>query len=335
MKKKIALVFYSILAVCLISLTFTSCDMLSALLGGEGGDGAFLPTNEQMITALKEALSTGSADAGATLSVVGAFNNPDNGRRIPLPPEVNNAVIKLNTLPSIPEVPSIPGYTDLLPANNLSAASIFNAIGGQKALNDLQTDINASAEEASKDVAGAFSSAITSMTFSDALTILKGVKGTEATDYLVETTKVPLKNAFKNVLDPVLNKPLLFTVSANTAWDNLTTKYNNCAKDYNNAVDLYNNAANKFNNLIETNILAAAAAQGLNLSKRPIINSSLDGINTDLGDFILEKALTEVFKEMAVVEKKIRDDPLGFLSDVIGALTDIAKKVFEWAKGLI
>jgi len=309
MKNKFVLTLRSILVVGFISLSFTTCDLLNSLLGDNEGKNEFSPTNNQMISALKEALSTGSNDAGATLSVVGAFNN-NPARRIPLPPEAETAIGALNSLP-IPSV-NIPGFT-IPGVPNVN--TLLGQIGGQK-LEDLKTSINASAEKASEGVANAFRASITSMTIQDALTILKGEKGTEATEYLEATTKTPLKAAFKLVLDPVLDTPIILDVSANEAWTTVITYYNDFALKYNTAVDVYNS------------IPALLLPNKTNFKK-------LDPINTDLGDFVLEKALTAVFTEMAVVEKKIRDDPLGFISDVLGALTDITKKVFDWAKNAI
>jgi len=301
MKNKLVLAFCSIFIVVFMSFSLTSCDLLLGLLGGEEGGGSFSPTTEQMATALKEALITGSTDAGNELSQEGAFNE-NLSRRIPLPPEVNTAINGLNSLPSIP-------------GSTLNAKTVFNSIAGPK-LDNLVTSINESAEKASEGVAEAFALSITSMTFQDALIILKGEKGTEATEYLEATTRVPLKNAFHEVLAPALNAELFYDlvtgkfISANKLWTDVTIEYNNFARLYNPAVDAYNL---------------------LPLSKL----KNIDEINTNLGEFVLEKALTAVFKEMAEVEKRIRADPLGFISGALGALSDIAKDVFGWAKQFV
>jgi len=317
MKNKIVKTLCLVLVVGFLSLALTSCDLLLGLLGGDGGeDSAFSPTTEQMAFALKEALITGSTDAGNELSQEGAFYN-NLSRRIPLPPEVDASINSLNTLPSIPSV-NIPGVN--LPTVP-SAKTIFDKIAGSK-LDSLVKSINESAEDASKGVAAAFAASITSMTFQDALIILKGEKGTEATEYLEATTRVPLKAAFKLVLDPALDADLFYDIftkqyiSANKLWADVITEYNNFAGTYNPAVDLY------------YSISSILIPNKISLKK-------IDLINTDLGDFVLEKALTAVFKEMADVEKRIRTDPLGFLSDVLGALTDAAAKVFDWAKQFI
>jgi len=318
MKNKIVKTFCAILVVGFLAFSLASCDLLLGLLGGEeGGGGSFSPTTEQMASALKEALITGSTDAGNELSHEGAFNK-NLSRRIPLPPEVNTAMDGLNSLPSVSVSIPIPGYPiPIVP----DAKTVYNTIIGPK-LESLVTSINESAEEASKGVAAAFATSITSMTFQDALIILKGEKGTEATEYLEATTRVPLKEAFHKVLAPALNAELfydLFTgnyISANKIWTDVTTEYTKFAGSYNGAIDFYNS------------IPAFFLPNKTNYNK-------LNPINTDLGDFVLEKALTAVFNEMANVEKRIRTDPLGFLSDVLGALSDIAKDVFGWAKQFV
>jgi hypothetical protein len=49
-------------------------------------------------------------------------------------------------------------------------------------------------------------------------------------------------------------------------------------------------------------------------------------VNADINEFVLDKALTAVFAQMSNVEKNVRANPVQFL-------TDIATKVFNWAKG--
>jgi len=294
MKNKMVLNSCTMLVVGFLSFALASCDLLLAILGGEEGGGTEF-SSEQMATALKQALTTGSYEAGDELSKVGGFNNVP-ARRIPLPPEADTAINSLNTLPSV---------------GTFSAKTVFDSITGTK-LNNLLNSINASAEDASKGVAAAFAASITSMTFQDALIILKGEKGTEATEYLETTTKAPLKAAFKEVIDPALNAELFYDlltnkhISANKLWNDVITEYNDFARLYNPAVDTYN-------------LFASSKLSKINL------------INTDLGDFVLEKALTAVFKEMAEVEKRIREDPYGFITDLF---SDISAKVFDWAKKL-
>jgi hypothetical protein len=126
------------------------------------------------------------------------------------------------------------------------------------------------------------------MSFSDAAGILKG-SNTSATEYLQRTTTNPLKNAFRPELNSALNEPIIAGISAQRAWDTLKNNYNTVA----------------------TSPVGRLA--------------SLQRVDADINEFVLDKALTAVFSQMADVEKDVRANPVRFL-------TDIATKVFNWAK---
>ena len=160
--------------------------------------------------------------------------------------------------------------------------------GGQQQINDLVLRINTAAESASKKVGPIFGNAITSMTISDAANILKG-SNTAATEYLVRTTTTPLKAAFRPELNAALREPIIANISAQQTWDSLVTSYNNVA----------NSVVGRL--------------------------ASLQPVNTDLNEFVLDKALTAVFSEMGGVERNIRANPAQFLSD-------LSTNVFNWAK---
>ena len=211
-----------------------------------------------MISALREALTKGAENAGAQLSVSGAFNN-NLARKIPLPPEAKPILDNISKIP-----------------------------GGQQQVNDLVLRINTAAESASKKVAPIFSNAITSMTISDAANILRG-SNTAATQYLERTTTASLKTAFRPELNSALNEPIILGISAQRAWDTLVTNYNAVA-----------------------NSVAGRIAR-------------MQTVNTSMSEFVLDKALTAVFTQMADVEKDIRVNPVQFL-------TDISTKVFNWAR---
>jgi hypothetical protein len=160
-------------------------------------------------------------------------------------------------------------------------------------IEDLILRINRAAESASEEVGPIFASAITSMTISEAANILKG-SNTAATEYLKTTTTTPLKNAFSPELDAALNEPIIAGISAQKSWETLTTTYNTAAETYNKTI-----ASSLF--------------------------GRMELVNSNINEFVLDKALTAVFNEMGEVEKKIRENPAQFL-------TDTAKNVFDWAK---
>jgi hypothetical protein len=67
------------------------------------------------------------------------------------------------------------------------------------------------------------------MTISEAWNILKG-NDTAATHYFRQKTYNSLVNLYKPVMQKSLNKPIVAGISANSAWQTLTTAYNKVAK---------------------------------------------------------------------------------------------------------
>lgn len=104
---------------------------------------------------------------------------------------------------------------------------------------------------------------------------------TAATEFFRKTTTAKLKAAFKPVISESLNKPLVANISTDKAWSNLTNAYNKVAK----------------------------------------YSSSLTPVNTELDDYVTEKAIHGLFVKLAEEEKQIRKDPLA-------QVTDILKRVF-------
>jgi len=258
MKNKRVLAFCLMFAFSFMVLTFSTCGTLDSIVSTGGSGGVLTPSTEQMVSALREALKKGAENAGAELSIAGAFNN-NLERRIPLPPEAQPILTNVSRIP-----------------------------GGQQQIDDLLLRVNTAAENASKKVAPIFGDAITSMNISDAANILKG-SNTAATEYLEKTTTDPLKAAFRPELNAALSEPIVAGISARQAWETLVTNYNTVA----------NSPAGRLGNM--------------------------QPVNADINEFVLGKALTAVFTQMAGVEKNIRADPAQFLSDA--AIT-----VFNWAK---
>jgi hypothetical protein len=198
MKNKWVLTFGSIFVFGFMVLTLSTCVTLNSVISKGSAGGGFTPSTEQMVSALREALKKGAENAGAELSVAGAFNN-NPARKIPLPPEAQSM---LNNISKIP--------------------------GGQQQVDALILRINTAAESASKKIAPIFADAITSMTIADAANILKG-SNTAATEYLERTTTDPLKNAFRPELNAALSAPIVAGISAQQAWTTLVTNYNTVA----------------------------------------------------------------------------------------------------------
>lgn len=93
-------------------------------------------------------------------------------------------------------------------------------LGMKKQVDDFERQLNRAAEDAAKKAAPIFLAAITSMTISDGLNILRG-KNDEATQYLKRSTTQQLSKEFRPVIHASLKK-----VHITKYWNPLFTKYN-------------------------------------------------------------------------------------------------------------
>jgi hypothetical protein len=131
-------------------------------------------SNDDIVKGLKEALTVGSKHASDSASRVdGYFKNPMI--KIPLPKDVKNA------------------------------ESTLRSIGLGSTVDNFVKSMNRAAEEAAKKSTPIFVNAVTKMTITDGLSILKGAD-TSATNYLRKTTYTPLKAEFKPVIDSAISK---------------------------------------------------------------------------------------------------------------------------------
>ena len=193
-----------LIMLCLSSFLFFSCDTILDLLGSSGG-GSPSPsfTESEAVEAMKSALNVGAEASSKHLSQVDAYYK--TSLKIPLPPEVDNAI---KTLESIPAAGSLLG--------NLSDDLVEKVI----------LSVNRSAEEAAKEVVPIFSEAITGMTVQDGIGIVKGERDA-ATVYLKDKTYNQLMKLYQPKMKAVLEQDLIGSMSANEAWETLTGTYNN------------------------------------------------------------------------------------------------------------
>ncbi len=152
--------------------------------------------------------------------------------------------------------------------------------GLQSVTDDFVVSLNRAAESAAGKAAPVFKTAITSMTITDALGILQG-GDTAATHYLREKTTEGLAVAFKPECENVIN-----TVGVTSQYKKLSDEYN----------DVMGNTA--------VALLASAAG----LPKQ---------LETDLPDYVTRKAIHGMYVLMRGEEKKIRDNPKNYASDII------------------
>ena len=156
--------------------------------------------------------------------------------------------------------------------------------GGDQLIQDVILRINRAAEDAAKDAAPIFVNSITQMTIKDAFNILNGADNA-ATSYLKSTTYNELYALYKPKMQKSTEKEVIGNISTKESWDALTGKWNKLA----------NSMAGKLANL------------------KPV--------NTDLDDYLTNKALTGMFLKVEGEELKIR-------KDVSARVTPVLRRVF-------
>jgi nicotinamidase-related amidase len=156
--------------------------------------------------------------------------------------------------------------------------------GGEKLIEDVILRINRAAEDAAKEAAPIFLSSITQMTIKDAFNILRGPDNA-ATVYLRNTTYDELYSLYKPKIRISTEKDIVGDISTKDSWIALTGKWNSFA----------NSVAGKL--------------------------AGVKPVNTDLDDFLTNKALQGMFSKVETEELKIR-------KDVSARVTPLLQRVF-------
>lgn len=227
--------------VILSSLLLSSCEKVDEILKSVG------LSNEEVITGLKQALNVGSDTSVTTLSKVDGYYQ-DLAVKILLPEEAQPVYNTINSLP-----------------------------GGNLLLENAILSINRAAEDAAPQAKSIFTNAITDITIADGFTILNG-GDTAATVYLKEKTYDSLTMAFAPKINTSLTKPVVGSISAQSAYKDL--------------IDAYN-----------------TASLGGILYPKITTNS--------LSEHVTRRALDGLFLKVAKEEKLIRTDPLHRVSDIL------------------
>lgn len=172
-----------------IAVVFSSCDVLM-----QAASTALVPTNDEVVSGLKEALVNGVTTGTTNLNKRGAFFS-NAALKILLPPEVRDVEGKIRN------------------------STILNALIGPK-LDECVQAMNNGAENAMAKAMPIFKNAVMNMSFSDAMGILKGGKGA-ATNYLKTTTTSALHTAFKPEIQKALDE-----VKITEYWNPIVTNIN-------------------------------------------------------------------------------------------------------------
>ena len=184
----------SILALSILGVTFFSvgCDQLqqvgTEVLNTATSSGGGLTTSE-IASGLKEALKKGSGNAVSTLSKPGGYLN-NQLIKIPFPPEAKFAADKLRQ------------------------------IGMGNTVDNFVGSLNTAAEGAATQAKPIFWDAIKTMSFADAMGILKGGDNA-ATNYFKSKTTAQLVSAFAPKINEALGKN-----NTTKHWSDLTSAYN-------------------------------------------------------------------------------------------------------------
>ena len=176
-------VLFSVFVLIFSTIPF-SCENLDSLGLSEA----------DVISGLKEALNFGANKAGSQLSVVDGYLG-NQALKIILPADAQAMIEKTY---------SIPGAQTLL----------------TPILATVIEKMNRGAEKAATKAAPIFVNAITTMTVTDGLSILKG-SDSAATSYLRSKTYTQLTSAFAPEINTAMDE-----VGAATAWNSLFSKYN-------------------------------------------------------------------------------------------------------------
>lgn len=221
-----------------LMLIFSGCAELLNILQTAGT----LPlTESEVISGLKEALSTGAKNSAQRLSLENGYFG-DAAIKILLPEEAKTIIDNISKIP-----------------------------GGDQLVQDVILRINRAAEDAAKEVTPIFVNSITQMSIQDAFGILKGTDNA-ATTYLKNTTYNQLYSLYKPKIQASTEKDIIGTISTKDSWQTLTTKWNTVA-----------------------NSLAGRIA-------------NLKPVNTDLDDYLTNKALYGMFSKVEIEELKIRKE---------------------------
>ncbi len=245
------LLFFAALSISIISISCDSSTLQSYIKSSSSDSQEPSITEVEMTTALKEALVEGIISSTGILSQEDGYYG-NSLVKILLPDEATPIINSINLIPN-----------------------------GTTLLSNAIVNINRAAEDSAKEVLPIFQNAITSMSITDAINILKG-GDTAATEYFKSKTYNDIKTLYASKIDTALNKPIFFNISPNSSWTALV---------------------NANNEVAETVVGRVAGMQ--------IVE------NSSLGEYATGKALDGLFYMVGEEEKKIRKDPLDYAKEMI------------------
>lgn len=182
-----------------IVASMSSCDQISEILDTQ-------LTEEEVVAALKEALTVGTDTSVNTVSSLDGFYK-DAAIKILLPPEADEVIQKLRST----------GTGEAIYQTALDPLA-----------EQLILSLNRSAEDAAGKAAPIFKDAILGITIEDGFAILNGADN-EATVYLENRTSSQLYTAFQPDIETSLDKGLVGGESASSLYARFVNTYNDVA----------------------------------------------------------------------------------------------------------
>ncbi len=207
-------------------------------------------SQQEVIRGLKQALTIGSDSAASRLGGLDGYYR-DQLVRIALPPEARVITDNLSMLP-----------------------------GGDRMVEDVILRINRAAEDAARQAAPIFASAIAGMTIQDGFAILSGKKDS-ATRYLRGATYDQLAELYQPRIRESVDKTIVGNLSTSGAWNALTGEWNRLARSTAGRI------------------------------------ANVQPVEVDLAAYLTARALDGLFLKLAVEEEKIRTDPAARVTDLL------------------
>lgn len=247
-------------------------------------------------TGLKEALKVGTKNATQILGKEDGYLK-DQAVKILLPEEAQTTFKAIKTIQDAASNPLVQG-----------ALSIFDIDLSVDFENTLTTAFNRAAEDAAPKAVDVFVNTISNITINDATNILFSSNNEAATDYLYKNTHIQLQDVFSPIISKSLETVKVAGYTSLDAWDLYATQNNNLAKVIHST---------------EGQLALTAAKLVLSEEQISIINS-VQEVNTNIGNYVVGKALDGIFLKVGIEEMKIRTDVNArtnkILQDVFGQL---------------
>lgn len=168
----------------------------------------------------------------------------------------------------------------LPPEADIIVDNLSKIPGGNDLVEDALLRINRAAEDAVSEAKPIFVNSIKSMTINDAVGILKG-NNNAATQYLQRTTYDQLFDLYRPKIKVSIDKKLVGNISTGESWDLLTGKWNGVANSTIGQI------------------------------------AGLKPVNISLEDYLTEKALNGLFLKIGEEEKRIRENPVARVNDLL------------------